>query len=83
MLMIEPPPGLDDMRDADLGAEKRAVEIEFDDAPEFFFRRISDRAILRRGAAGIVVKDRQFSKPLHRFREGRFDVRLARGCHSG
>ena len=32
--------------------------------------------ILRRGAACVVVKDRQFSKPLNGFREGCFDTRF-------
>ena len=48
MLMIAPPPGLDDVRNAKLGAQKRAIKIERDDTPEFLFRRLGHCAILRR-----------------------------------
>ena len=67
---------LDDVRNTDLGAKKSPIEIKIDDAPEFLFRRVGDLGILRCGSAGVVVKDRQFSKPLHSLREGRLDVRL-------
>lgn len=62
------------MRDAELGAEESAVEIEFDDAPEFFLWRFGYGCVLRRRTAGIVVQNMQAAEAAYGFSERAFNL---------
>ena len=49
--------GADQLGDGEAAAEEGAEQIEPDDPPELFQRRVHRRVVLRRGAAGVVVQD--------------------------